>query len=372
MRDFLRRSVALLLLLCLCFLSSSGASRYRFTLTSRTEECVLEEVDARASDNMVLVRFAILEAKRYDLVDVVVKSPTQREIFRWKAKQADFGSAAVRENGLYHLCFRKLKGASSTLTLFYSFDFISTGVRSLALTSTVAATVSSVGPQVPMYTHMEVTTVNGHATKMGVMEFDLSDVSHSIMHSNTHVKLLLTVDDVGNRRTVDIALTLLPSRLRYPVTWESLESHVTDGSASHVLGYDVTGFSNHVAFDITETFEAILNEKAETVAFSIHANENGGAVVIGITDRDDADHFPQIVVEDVGLDLMQELAYFQSSVFALRGDISLVRHRERLSRDAAESANSRVKWMSLITNVVLVGIAFGQVIYIRSILKGRF
>jgi hypothetical protein len=39
---------------------------------------------------------------------------------------------------------------------------------------------------------------------------------------------------------------------------------------------------------------------------------------------------------------------------------------------AAESTNSRVKWMSLITNVVLVGIAFGQVIYIRSMLEGGY
>lgn len=39
---------------------------------------------------------------------------------------------------------------------------------------------------------------------------------------------------------------------------------------------------------------------------------------------------------------------------------------------AAESTNARVKWMSLITNVVLVGIAFGQVIYIRSMLESGY
>lgn len=39
---------------------------------------------------------------------------------------------------------------------------------------------------------------------------------------------------------------------------------------------------------------------------------------------------------------------------------------------AAESANSRVKWLSLITNVVLVGIALAQVLYIRSMLENSY
>jgi hypothetical protein len=33
----------------------------------------MEEVNARASNNKVLFRFAILESKSYDLVDVVVR-----------------------------------------------------------------------------------------------------------------------------------------------------------------------------------------------------------------------------------------------------------------------------------------------------------
>ncbi|KAJ8571577.1 hypothetical protein ON010_g5258 [Phytophthora cinnamomi] len=124
---------------------------------------------------------------------------------------------------------------------------------------------------------------------------------------------------------------------------------------------------SHVAFDITEIFENKLDGKTETIAFSIHAPENSDAVVFGVHHVAE-DYFPQIVVEDLGLELMHEVAYFKESVFTLRGDISFVKHRERMSRDAAESTNARVKWMSLITNVVLVGIAFGQVIYIRSML----
>ncbi|KUF94865.1 hypothetical protein AM588_10008024 [Phytophthora nicotianae] len=269
----------------------------------------MEAVNARASNNKVLFRFGILEPKSYDLVDVVVKNPSQREVMAWKAEQNNFGSATVRESGLYHLCFRKLKGASSTITLFYSFDFISTGARSLTLVPNVAATVSKDAPTVPAYTQMAVTTVNAQATKMGVMEFDLVGVSRKL--------------------------------------------------------------GSHVAFDITEIFEDKLDGKTETVAFSIHAHGNGDAIVFGVHHVAE-DYFPQIVVEDLGLDLMHEVAFFKESVFTLRGDISFVKHRERLSRDAAESANSRVKWMSLITNIVLVGIAFGQVIYIRSMLESGY
>ncbi|KAL4086629.1 hypothetical protein PRIC1_013691 [Phytophthora ramorum] len=367
MRSFL----SLALLLCVCLLPSSHASRFQFTLTSRSEECFMEEVNARASDNKVLFRFGVLEPKSYDLVDVVVRNPSQREVLTWKAEQNNFGTATVRESGLYHLCFRKLKGASSTMTLFYSFDFISTGARSLTLVPNVAATVSKDAPTVPAYTQMAVTTTNGQATKMGILEFDLVGVSRSIIRGNTRVKLLLTVDSITDGQQVDIALALLPERMQYPVTWETLNGYATGGYRDHVIDNAVTELGSHVGFDITEIFERKLDGKTETVAFSIHAHENSDAVVFGIHHVAE-DYFPQIVVEDLGLELMHEVAFFKESVFTLRGDISFVKHRERLSRDAAESTNSRVKWMSMITNVVLVGIAFGQVIYIRSMLESGY
>jgi hypothetical protein len=39
---------------------------------------------------------------------------------------------------------------------------------------------------------------------------------------------------------------------------------------------------------------------------------------------------------------------------------------------AAESANSRVKWLSMLTNVVLVAIALAQVLYIRTMLENSY
>ncbi|KAL3659542.1 hypothetical protein V7S43_015530 [Phytophthora oleae] len=364
-------SLAVALLLCVCALPRAYASRFQFTLTSRSEECFMEEVNARASDNKVLFRFGILEANSYDFVDVMVKNPSQREVLAWKSEQNNFGTATVRESGLYHLCFRKLKGASSTMTLFYSFDFISTGARSLTLRPNIAATISKDAPSVPAYTQMAVTTLNGQATKMGVMEFDLVGVSRSIIRGNTRVKLILTVDSITGGERVNIALALLPNRMQYPVTWETMEAYASNDYRNHVVDNAVTELGSHVAFDVTEIFENKLDGKTETVSFSIHAHENSDAVVFGIHHVAE-DYFPQIVVEDLGLELMHEVAFFKESVFTLRGDISFVKHRERMSRDAAESANARVKWMSLITNIVLVGIAFGQVIYIRSMLESGY
>ncbi|CAH0514497.1 unnamed protein product [Peronospora belbahrii] len=347
------------------------ASRFQFTLTSRAEECFMEEVTSFASDNRMLFRFGILEPKRYDLVDVVVKSPLQQEVLAWKSEQNNFGTATVRESGLYHLCFRKLKGASSKITLFYAFDFISTGTRTLTLVPDIAATVSKETPTLPAYTQMVVATDNGEVTKMGIMEFDLVGVSRSIIHDNTRVKLLLTVDNITNGETVDIYLALVPNRIKYPVTWETLESYATGDYREHVIDAAVTELGSHVTFDITEIFESKLHDQTETIAFSIHTEENNEAVVFGIHNGFE-DHLSQIVVDDLGLELMHEVAYFKESVFNLCGDISFVKLRERLSRDAAESTNSRVKWMSLITNIVLVGIAFGQVVYIRSMLESGY
>ncbi|RLN66581.1 hypothetical protein BBJ29_004549 [Phytophthora kernoviae] len=369
MRSFVSAVAALLLTVCL--LQSVQASRFQFSLTSRSEECFMEEVNARSANNKVLFRFGILEPKSYDQVNVVIKNPSQREVMTWKAEQYNFGSVTVRESGLYHLCFRKLKGSSSTLTLFYAFDFISTGAQSLTLVPNVAATVSKNAPTVPSHTQMAVTTVNGEATKMGIMEFELVGVSRSIIRDNTRVKLLLTVDSIAEGDKIDIALAQLPNQLKYPVTWDTLQEYASGGYRNHIVDNAVTELGSHVGFDITEIFANRLDGKTETIAFSVHAHGNSDAVIFG-THHVANDYFPQIVVEDLGLDLMRGVAFFKERVFTLRGDLSFVKHRERLSRDAAESTNSRVKWMSLITNLVLVGIAFGQVIYIRSMLESGY
>lgn len=66
-------ALALALVSLLLLAAGAHGSRFQFSLTSRTEECFLEEVNARASDNKLLFRFGILEPKAYDLLDVQVR-----------------------------------------------------------------------------------------------------------------------------------------------------------------------------------------------------------------------------------------------------------------------------------------------------------
>lgn len=56
-----------------------------------------------------------------------IKTHSQRLVHGWNRTQNDHVTAKARESGLYYLCFKKLGGSSSTLNVFYSFDFISTG-----------------------------------------------------------------------------------------------------------------------------------------------------------------------------------------------------------------------------------------------------
>lgn len=126
-----------------------------------SQECFSEDVDARTTDNKLLFRFGILDAKAYDLIDVSVrarcsveggrrgecrnpskltcsldrhavcrrqiKTQSQKLVKAWNRTQNDLVTTKVRESGLYALCFKKLGGSSGTISVFYSFDFISTG-----------------------------------------------------------------------------------------------------------------------------------------------------------------------------------------------------------------------------------------------------
>jgi len=349
---------------------TAQGSRFTFSLPSRSEECFLEEVDARTSDNKILFRFGVLDPAAYDIMDVVIKTPSLKTVQSWNRTQSNHVTTTVRESGLYHLCFKKLGGSSQDFNVFYSFDFISTGSVSLILYPNVAATVAKSNPDETIYTAMTLTTNKGEASTLGVMEFDLQGVSASLIHSNTRVQLMLSVDSVSKEK-VDIAVGLFPRKLTYPLSWNSLGNFVKGEYKDRVIDNAVTEMGSHLTFDITELFSSKVTIQQETLTFVIYTHEDAEASVFGMS-YVTPDYYPQIVVEDLGLDLMREVAYFKETVFTLRGDITYILHKERGSRNAAESANSRVKWLSLLTNVVLVGIAFAQVVYIRSMLESSY
>lgn len=59
-----------------------------------------------------------------------IKTPSQKIVQSWNRTQTNLVTTTARESGLYYLCFRKLGGSSGTITVSYSFDFISTGALS--------------------------------------------------------------------------------------------------------------------------------------------------------------------------------------------------------------------------------------------------
>ncbi|KAJ0407369.1 hypothetical protein P43SY_004797 [Pythium insidiosum] len=362
--------LALWIALAAVALSSVKGSSFTFSLPSRLEECFIEEVDARTSDNKLLFRFGILEPELYDFMDVTIKSPTWKIVESWNRTQSNHVTAPVRESGLYHLCFKKRAGSSRDFMVYYSFDFISTGSLHVVLYPNLAATVDKATPDSSVYTSMQLMTEKGVSKRVGVIDFSLSGVSSSVLRSNTRVQLLLTVEYVSQTK-VDIAIAKYPHKVDYPLSWDSLGNYAKSEYRQYVFDNAVAELGSHLTFDVTEMVDDALNKGKSTITFTIHANEDAQATIMGMS-YTTPDYYPQLAIEDMGLDLMREVAYFKEKVFTLRGEIAYIKQKERGSRNAAESTNTRVKWLSLLTNLVLVWIAFGQVLYIRSMLENSY
>ncbi|TMW56941.1 hypothetical protein Poli38472_002866 [Pythium oligandrum] len=346
------------------------ASRFTFKMPSRQEECFLEEVDARSSSNKLLFRFGILEPNYYDLIDVTIKAPSWKVVESWNRTQGDHVTAPVRETGLYHLCFRKRAGASKEITVYYSFDFISTGSVHVTLYPNLAATLDKVTPDSTMYTTMMLGTVEGAPHKIGIVDYSLNGISPGVVRGNTRVQLLLSVEFVSKPK-VEVSIARYPNRIEYPLSWDSMGNYVKYEYRQRVFDTAIAELGTHVAFDVTELVTEALKNKKPTITFSLHVNEDAEATISGMS-YTTPDYYPKIVFEDMGLDLMREVAFFKERVFTLRGDITYIKQKERASRNAAESANSRVKWLSMLTNVVLVSIALAQVMYIRTMLESSY
>lgn len=57
-----------------------------------------------------------------------IKNPSLGTVVGWNSSQNDFVTASIRETGLYHICFKRLAGSSSSVDVFYAFDVVTTGV----------------------------------------------------------------------------------------------------------------------------------------------------------------------------------------------------------------------------------------------------
>lgn len=367
-------AAAMLRLLALgaaCALATVSGSRFTFSLPSRTEECFMEEVNARTSDNTLLFRFGIIEPELYDLMDVVIRSPSSKTVESWNMTQADHVTSPVRETGLYQLCFKKRAGSSRDFTVYYSFDFISTGSPHMVIYPNLAGTLDKATSDATLYTMMQLATSNGVSTKMGLVDYSLSGISPSIVRSNTRVQLLVSVEHVSSPK-VEISVARYPRNIEYPLSWDTLGTYASKSEyRQHVFDTTIGELGSHLAFDVTEIFTEALNGGKTALSFSFHVVGDHEVTLTGMS-YTTPDYYPQLIVEDLGLDLMREVAYFKQRVFTLKGDITYIKQRERASRNAAESANGRVKWMSMLTNFVLVGIALAQVLYIRTMLESSY
>jgi hypothetical protein len=187
----------------------------------------------------------------------------------WNKTQAEHVTAPVRETGLYELCFKKRSGSSRDFTVYYSFDFISTGSPHMLLYPNSAVTLDKTASETPLYTMMQLKNVKGVATKIGLVDYSLLGVSPSVLSGNTRVQLLVTVDSVSKKR-VDISVAKYPKDVEYPISWDSMGSYAKNGEyKQHVFDSAYPQLGDHMAFDVTEIFSEAVNSGKTQLAFTV-------------------------------------------------------------------------------------------------------
>ncbi|CAK4630301.1 unnamed protein product [Aphanomyces euteiches] len=121
-------------------------------------------------------------------------------------------------------------------------------------------------------------------------------------------------------------------------------------------------------FDITDDVTAALQaNEYPTLTYSIQLESEGYARLSG-NDQKFMSHFPTITFEDMGLIVMREIAQFRYAVWDLKGELISIIHNERHSRNTAEAVQSRLVFSSIVTNVVLIALAIGQIVYVRRLI----
>ncbi|KDO20150.1 hypothetical protein SPRG_13976 [Saprolegnia parasitica CBS 223.65] len=338
------RSVLLhaLVLLVALMASAHAASSFIFDMDAAVEEeCFLENLDARSSQNKLLFRFEILEPTTYDAVDVAIRSPTGRIVESWNKTTRAHTSQAVRESGVYHFCFSKLPASSRRITVSYAFDFLSVGSR----------------------------IMTGKPTKMAFVEFSLAGVSKGLVGEKTRIMLSFSVE-YTSQLSMDMTLSHVKGGLKHPMSWESMEHHVESFQASILQGARAeTG--GILSFDVTDLVSDTLRAGGQSLAFSVQCDEDASARLSGMVGSP-VDHWPIITYEEIGLHVMVEIAAFKTRVWDLKGQLSSILQNERSSRNVAESANSSVFSMNIIVNLVLVAMGVAQVFYVRKLLGSGY
>lgn len=196
-------------------------------------------------------------------------SPSWKVAEQWNKTQSAHVASPVRETGLYQLCFRKLAGSSSEMTVYYSFDFISTGSPHMVIYPNFAGTLDKATSDTTLYTMMQLQTVKGTATKIGLVDYSLSGVSSSVLRANTRIQLMVSVDHVSKQR-VDISIAKYPKNLEYPLSWDAVGGYTAKGEfRQHIFDTAGAELGSHMAFDVTEIFTQAVNAGKTQLTFSV-------------------------------------------------------------------------------------------------------
>lgn len=352
------------------------ATRLSIDLYGNKEECIMESMNAHTTSNALFFRFHIIEPLKNDLVNVRVLSPSNKVIKTYPETQNEHEHIPVRENGLFSFCFQRHAYAQSKLSVYFNLEFLSVGSRTLTHYPSAVSTASKSSPQSTQSRSMELVK----DSSVGLLHFSLSDLSSSLVHEQTRIMLLLSVEYVdASAPSSDISVTLAKvdtsffSNGRIP-NWNTLEKAGVFNSLSrrHTnVGTVSTG--TNIEFDVTDEIIEGLEGQVESISFAVFSkSEEVAQIKITTMGHRKTDLWPMIVFEDMGDETMVELSLFRETLLSLRGDLTYIIQRERVSRDIAENANSRVKWMSLLLSLVLVGIGAGQIVAIRTLLETRY
>ncbi|CAK4099918.1 unnamed protein product [Aphanomyces euteiches] len=309
--------------------SATGSSYFVFDLPDDQEDCYVEDVVSRSVHSDIFLHFEILEPEVYDSLDVRLISPSGREVRSWQNIKHNHSDISVRESGLYSLCFNKTASSSRRLSILYAFDFASRYPASVA-------TIQRDKPEETKYTELRLSTdSDGTVQSMGLVQFVFSGVSKSIIHDNTR--------------------------------WTAMADHLSKfrDNVIHGIGGTTGGT---LFFDITDDVTAALQaNEYPTLTYSIQLESEGYARLSG-NDQKFMSHFPTITFEDMGLNVMREIAQFRYAVWDLKGELISIIHNERHSRNTAEAVQSRLVFSSIVTNVVLIALAIGQIVYVRRLI----
>ncbi|OQR95474.1 hypothetical protein THRCLA_07836 [Thraustotheca clavata] len=358
------------IILSLLFVIVNAGSRFVFTLDASASdsnpECFYELLDARATQNRLLFRYELVQGDNFDAVNAFIQTPTGRIAEKWDYSKTGHIALQVRESGLYRFCFVHA-GISSQLSVLYAFEFLLAGSRTFTVYPSRAITK---GTEYDVSASLTVATSKMQES-IGLMSFSFAGVSPSIVDPKTRIYLSLSVKtaNISKLELISLPSATLPAE----VIWMYLEGAPKD--STYTQHCESGGI---VVFDITDIAVDTIKKQKPTLTLAIFSYDVGFAELYSMS-QVAADHWPLVTFEgltivenhsyitlDVGTTLWIEMMQFRHRVWDLKGKIGVIVQHERVSHYAAQSANTRLIYVGVIINLVLIGMGIAQVYYIQQ------